>query len=969
MSRKYQIFLLFLFFSNILVAQHPVYYQINDEDNLPSNEVYRVVQDDFGFIWIGCDAGLYRYDGFNFKHYTNAQQNGRGISFLKIDNKQRVWCKNFFGQIYRAEGDSLKIVWERKTSNPSEPQFTIDDQCNLWTYYKNTITQYNDVGDSLQTFVINDRQSKQNIISLHYYKGAIYVVFNNIEIYRFDLKKKLAEQIVHKNSIPINSLNSMFVSHNNELLLLVETGIANRKYIIYKLVNNQLFEYFDFEGMDPDLRVYAIYSDGDNLWYTSSKGAAMIDQRSPQAYMFSSTYFKDKKVSYMLKDREGVYWFSTLQDGLLLVQSTSVVSINNINSGLTDKNISTIYTTKNGKILLGLYTGDVFEYDPMSLQLTEKYTSIDQRFIAVKAILQNERYTIISRGHLCIIDNATQRQYYPKVSNIRDLELVGDTLYMIMTDFIAKQSISTLISSNLGEVIQVKSSGGRAIEYDPQNQIFYFAMGDGTFVLSPNGIWSELTNNGNKIYTNSMQFANGILWLATVADGVYGFENNQIKYHYHSANLLTENDTRHIKVTKESIWLSTENYLYHIFYKNNSVAKYHQYNAINSKEINAITHSGNFVYLATNKGLVFFPDNIPWKNLTRPNLQIEGVYVNGTSIPFSAPIRLSYSNRNVKVDFVSTAFKSRGSFKYQYRLQGVDTTWVDIPANNSFINFTKLPVGSYQLQLRSGNENNIYSQPVVLDIYVESPFWQKWWFYVLSVLFIIACMAIAFNIRIKYIKKRAELKNKLTASQLTALKSQMNPHFLFNTLNSLQDLILKHDIKNSNYYLGKYSTLMRMVLNVSGKDEISIVDEIEMLDTYLQLEKLRFGDDFIYTIQVDPSIDTEHTYIPPMIIQPFVENAIKHGLLHKKGEKELKLRLMLDKQIICTVEDNGVGRKKAGEINSRQKGKHQSFATDATEKRIELLNSITNKKFKFSIEDLMEEGGPKGTRVTIELGN
>jgi ligand-binding sensor domain-containing protein len=973
MMRKKYNFLLYVFFitalPHVLHGQHPAYYQLNDEDGLPSNEIYRIIQDSFGFIWIGCDAGLYRYDGFNLKHYTNARQNGRGISFLQVDKQQRIWCKNFFGQIYRVEGDSLKIIWEHKTSNPSAPQFSIDENCHLWTHYKNTISRYNDQGDSLSTYSIGEKNTDKFIIALYYHNKSIYIAFNNLDFYKFDPITKKSQKLNDENNLDINSLNCMFSIHRNDLLVLVETNKSNKKYRIYQLSNGRLNEFYNFGELDPDKRIYSIYSDGDNLWYTSSGGAAIIAQKETSTFTYSSSYFTDKKVSFMLKDREGMYWFSTLQDGLMVVQSPSVISINPTNSILPDKNITSIYSTPGGKILFGLYTGQVFEYDCTTTKVAEKYSNPREQFIAVKSIYQNKRYTIISRGRFCIIDNLTQKQYYPLISNLRDFELVGDTLYIVCPHIIAKQSITNLIKSNRGELIQLHEMGGRAIEYDSLHHTFYFATGEGTFQMSHHGVWTELTHHGKSIYSNSMHFTNGILWLATVANGVYGFENNQVKYHYHSANLLGENDIRLIRGSNKSIWLSTENYIYHIFYETNSIAKYNQYNAINSREINAISSVNNFVFLATNKGLVFFPENMPWKNTVVPNISIEGVYLNGVPIRFFPTIQLSHSNRNVKVDFTSTAFKSKGSFKYQYRLAGIDTNWIDIAANTSFINFTKLPVGSYQLELRSVNEHHVNSKSILLGIEVNSPFWQKWWFYAISVVLLIIILVLGFSLRIKYIKKRANLMNKLSASQLTALKSQMNPHFLFNTLNSLQDLILKHDIKNSNYYLGKYSTLMRMVLNASGKDEISIAEEVEMLDTYLQLEKLRFGDGFSYTIQVDQKMDADQTRVPPMIIQPFVENAIKHGLLHKKGPKELSIRLVLDQQLICIIKDNGVGRKKAGEINSRQKKNHQSFATSATEKRIELLNSLSHKKFKFTITDLEEHGIATGTQVVIELGN
>ena len=235
----------------------------------------------------------------------------------------------------------------------------------------------------------------------------------------------------------------------------------------------------------------------------------------------------------------------------------------------------------------------------------------------------------------------------------------------------------------------------------------------------------------------------------------------------------------------------------------------------------------------------------------------------------------------------------------------------------------------------------------------------------ITLLFIVI-IALIFYSRLKYLKRKADLKNKLVGSQLTALKSQMNPHFMFNALNSIQDLMLHKDTKGSNLYISKFSNLMRKVLNASDQSSITLQEEIEILSLYLDLEKLRFGNEFTFELKLDEAIDPYSLTLPSMILQPFVENAIKHGLLHKKGEKKLSIQFILQEQLICEITDNGIGRKHAEKIKSRQ-NRNASFATSATEKRIELLNSFDRVNYKFEIIDLIENGQAAGTKVRISL--
>ena len=196
----------------------------------------------------------------------------------------------------------------------------------------------------------------------------------------------------------------------------------------------------------------------------------------------------------------------------------------------------------------------------------------------------------------------------------------------------------------------------------------------------------------------------------------------------------------------------------------------------------------------------------------------------------------------------------------------------------------------------------------------------------------------------------------------------MNPHFLFNALNSIQDLILLKDIRSSNEYLGKFAELMRKTLEASGKDYISISEELALLRHYLELEKLRFGDDFHFELITEGQLNLETDTIPPLLIQPYVENGIKHGLLHKKGEKRLVVRFSkFENQLIVDIIDNGIGRKRAHDIKQRRADKHLSFSTEQNDRRIELINETSVNQITLKIEDLFEGDDPMGTRASLHF--
>ncbi|MFC5682001.1 tetratricopeptide repeat-containing sensor histidine kinase [Flavobacterium sp. MAHUQ-51] len=218
-------------------------------------------------------------------------------------------------------------------------------------------------------------------------------------------------------------------------------------------------------------------------------------------------------------------------------------------------------------------------------------------------------------------------------------------------------------------------------------------------------------------------------------------------------------------------------------------------------------------------------------------------------------------------------------------------------------------------------------------------------------------------------EKTLEAEKKATESELKALKSQMNPHFIFNALNSIQEQFMFGDKLIANEQMGNFTYLTRQILSVSGKKKISLATEVEILTKYLELEKMRFDTGFSYSISIEDTIDDQYVSLSPMLIQPFVENSIKHGLLHKDGQKKLEINFLLDDEeyLVCVIEDNGIGRKKSEEIKANSK--HNSFSTQSIAQRLQLLNESKPIEDILVYEDLVDaKGNSLGTRVHVKIG-
>jgi len=380
------------------------------------------------------------------------------------------------------------------------------------------------------------------------------------------------------------------------------------------------------------------------------------------------------------------------------------------------------------------------------------------------------------------------------------------------------------------------------------------------------------------------------------------------------------------------------------------------------------------IWMGTNKGVVRFnPDEVkPYS--TPPNVYIDGLLINDTEpvkgIGERDSLHLTYEENTLLFDVKAVGYYKAKRNKINYRLQGYESDWVSVK-NGQMIRYAKLPPGTYTLQVQAEDVNGNQSQIRDLEIFVRPPFWQTWWFYLTLTLLALSLAFAFYRYRVGLIRKEekqktavANLNLQVIETEMKALKAQMNPHFLFNSMNSIKGLILKQEARKASEYLTKFSVLLRGILSNSEKRYILLATELETLRLYIELEALRFTREIDYQIEYSSDIDVDFISVPPLVIQPFVENAIWHGLLPKKeGKNILQIKIERDGDfILCTIEDNGVGRSSTAQAKNLTA--HKSMGIGITRKRIELIHPEN----AVQIIDLKNEAGQRiGTRVILRI--
>ena len=366
----------------------------------------------------------------------------------------------------------------------------------------------------------------------------------------------------------------------------------------------------------------------------------------------------------------------------------------------------------------------------------------------------------------------------------------------------------------------------------------------------------------------------------------------------------------------------------------------------------------------------FYPDKLTHKKhpLT---VFITSVAMPDSLINISGNFDFSFTHdqNNLSFSFVTVDFSIAPLVQYRYRLEGFDTAFI-YAGRQRVARYTNLAAGTYTFYVEaSGNGRDWYPAPKPVVVKIKPALWNTWWFRVLALLFIGTVVYLAYKYRINQINKEAQVKAdyeiKLNELEISALRTQMNPHFIFNSLNTINSFINSNDRTQANQYISKFSRLIRLILDHSRQKKISMADELTVVELYMQMEQIRFANKFSFDIIKDPAIDMDTIEVPPLIIQPFVENAILHGLLPSEIPGVLNVSVArMQNKIVCTIEDNGIGREKA-RMNKKQDGvKRESHGMEITLKRIDLFNKENNLSDAVQIIDLQN---PAGTKVVIPL--
>jgi len=467
--------------------------------------------------------------------------------------------------------------------------------------------------------------------------------------------------------------------------------------------------------------------------------------------------------------------------------------------------------------------------------------------------------------------------------------------------------------------------------------------------------------------------SNHVIWVATLGEGLIAWKNSQIIKHITWRDGLSSSICRAVFMENGNLWVGTDKGLskVQVLQSGYPIQKYTTNDGLSSDIINCLYVTGTKVFIGTPEGLTFF-DEDKMTSQSRCDLRIIDVTIGGkVYYPADAPSLIPHNENNIQLNYVGISYKSNGDVHYRYRLLGLDSAWHE--TRETFLNYPTLPSGDYGLQIQAINKFGVYSKILVTRFTIDKLLYERTWFQVLCALLFLTFTGFVVWLIVQRVRKREQEKTATTKriNELEQLsrKAQMNPHFIFNSLNSIQQYVMDADVAGANKFISGFSRLIRQTLDFSSRPEIRLEEELDYLTNYLEIEKTRLEDAFSWVVNIDKSVDDLTAYyIPPMILQPFVENSVRHGLRFRK-DKNGVVTITVKREgdyLLCILEDNGIGRKAAMQYKSVQPINYQYKGLSLTADRIEMFNREHAQKIRMWIDDLEDNfHNPLGTRVTI----
>lgn len=682
-----------------------------------------------------------------------------------------------------------------------------------------------------------------------------------------------------------------------------------------------------------------------------------------------------KKVTDVYEDQEGGWWATTKGAGVMYCKNPAI-DIYNVSSGLNTEDVMRLADDGQKIIFAGLKSTEIFKINLADgrIQTLATASSVFDVMALFYDTCHHKLWTSTPLAYYVSDIWTKVEALSPFVNNVniinaKDISAVpaGDIAWMSSTYGFSSLDLATnhVIYARNADSTQLTSRTFAVTEDD--TGIIWVATSDGLRV------WEKDHFEPPPFDHEALKFpirdidrmADGSMAFGFLGGGVLIRDRSGHLTHFTTQEGMSTNMVFRLKAVGDGKLYACTNKGLNIIGRVDgsiwSIKTIDTRQGLPSNLVNDVTIVGGDLWIATDKGLVHLnqsPDAYPI-----PAPRLETFLVDHSRVNFSNGFELPYDQNNISIQFYSLHFRSEGSIVYRYRLDEEDTTFQ--VSSVRMVNFPELTPGSYTFEVQAQGEDGGWSESSQWSFTILPPWWQRWWFIAAMILLLVAIAVAIIRSRITFYREKARTEIKIKDLELAALRAQMNPHFIFNCLGSIQQFIIEHDSASATRYLARFAKLVRMSLHGSVDGKHSLAEEMEMLDNYLALEQMRFKGKFDYSITTSGEMDTEEIFLPPLLVQPFVENAVLHGVRNQSGQGVLNIEFTKHENLLrITITDNGPG---FSPTLLKEDPAHKSVGMTLTNHRLDLLSGAADGR-TYSQENITDlQGNVIGARVVIQI--
>lgn len=944
---------------------------------MPFVQVFTMFQDGHGNLWMGAYGGLSKFDGISFRnysplnglpnHYVNAiteYENNtlwigtiEGLATLK-DEVFKTYTtadglpSNYISCLLRDERNNLFIGTDRGLAKYSSGKFVKLDidpafpDLSILCFYEEPNAGRVWIGTTEGIYELSNGVFTPQRFPTFY--------DNDIKAINKDRNGHIVAGTQDGMFIRENGLFRQFIPPDGTAVPLINAMVTDISGVLWIGAQNGLYSFdgskFEYTKISDDInaeKILSVYNDYENnVWLGTASGLFRFRGKGFETYNVRDGLLGNF-IFGITEDTAKNLWVCSEEKGVFRYDGTAFTGYTKKDGMPADK-ASTVFALDDGSVLVGTQEGLVHF---VKNKIDKVYSTDDGLLNDTVNIIYRDPQGVLwlggSNGITMVSEDWKFTTYHmPLVSNVPKPDV-----WCMMQDSKGTLWVGTYQGglytfSNGTFTRRDHELGFSADSYfgiceDKAGNLFYATL-DGVFIKSTTGIDSVREQHGlnsDLVYSMGIDRKKENLWIGT-NQGINRFDVNAYA-----------NGRKKVVYT---------------------FGKEEGFTGVECNTNGVYEQADGSMWFGTVNGLIKYNPQLYRSNpyYTKTNITNISVFYHDTILPQNTT--LAYDENSVSFEYVGICFANAAKVQYRYMLEGFESDYSP-PTKERIARYPNIPSGTYTFKVISCNNEGLWNtEPATFTFTIATPFWKKSWFWFLTSAAAVAILIVAVFSRIRQIKRRerkeSEVRVALAGNELKALRAQMNPHFMFNSLNSIQHFILTNKANDAGKYLNKFARLMRMILNNSDKSRITVGEEVEYLQLYVELEAMRFDNKFDWKIDISKDIDVDFIEIPAMLLQPYVENAILHGLtpLKEPGHLEISMR-MQGSTLVCRIRDNGIGREKAREMRQLSGRKdHRSLGMKITSDRLELINNLHNSQLSMTITDLKnDDGSAAGTQVDI----